>query len=114
MTLRTNRRQFLAGSTAAAGVAAFPIPAIAQNAPMKVGLLTVKTGPLAAGGHSAPKILRDRCEVAEHRLALAGLLDPLRGEGVLEDMNELLDGAHDSIIRRQGSRCEARRRRVRR
>jgi branched-chain amino acid transport system substrate-binding protein len=33
-----------------AGAAAFPIPAIAQNAPVKIGLLTVKTGPLAAGG----------------------------------------------------------------
>jgi branched-chain amino acid transport system substrate-binding protein len=29
---------------------AFPLPAIAQNAPLKIGLLTVKTGPLAAGG----------------------------------------------------------------
>jgi len=50
MTYRTNRRQFLAGSAAAAGAAAFPMPSIAQNAPLKIGLLTVKTGPLAAGG----------------------------------------------------------------
>jgi branched-chain amino acid transport system substrate-binding protein len=38
----------------AAGVAAatfnFPAPAIAQGAPFKIGLLTVKTGPLAQGG----------------------------------------------------------------
>src|SRR6476660_10396863 len=53
MTLKSNRRQFLAGSAAAAGAAAFPMPAIAQNAPMKIGLLTVKTGPLAAGGQHA-------------------------------------------------------------
>ncbi|MGE5166249.1 MAG: ABC transporter substrate-binding protein [Sphingobacteriales bacterium] len=53
MTLKSNRRQFLAGSAAAAGAAAFPMPAIAQNAPVKVGLLTVKTGPLAAGGQHA-------------------------------------------------------------
>ena len=45
-----NRRKFVAGTTAAAVAASFPLPAIAQNAPMKIGLLTVKTGPLAAGG----------------------------------------------------------------
>src|SRR5262249_16086034 len=29
---------------------AVPLPSIARNAPLKIGLLTVKTGPLAAGG----------------------------------------------------------------
>src|SRR6185437_4221324 len=29
---------------------AFPMPSIAQNKPFKLGLLTVKTGPLAQGG----------------------------------------------------------------
>ena len=48
MTYRTSRRRFLAGSAASA--AAFPMPAIAQSTPLKIGLLTVKTGPLAAGG----------------------------------------------------------------
>ncbi len=47
MTIKLSRRQMLTG---AAAVAAFPMPAIAQNAPIKIGLLTVKTGPLAAGG----------------------------------------------------------------
>src|SRR5512144_2368825 len=50
MTIKLSRRQMLAGTAAAA---AFPMPAIAQNAPMKLGLLTVKTGPLAAGGQHA-------------------------------------------------------------
>jgi branched-chain amino acid transport system substrate-binding protein len=40
------RRTFLAGSA----VATLPLPAIAQNAPIRIGLLTVKTGPLAQGG----------------------------------------------------------------
>jgi branched-chain amino acid transport system substrate-binding protein len=53
MSFRVNRRKFLAGTAAAAGAAAFPMPSIAQNAPIKVGLLTVKTGPLAAGGQHA-------------------------------------------------------------
>jgi len=50
MTDRTNRREFIVGSAAAVGAAAFPRPAIAQSTPLKIGLLTVKTGPLAAGG----------------------------------------------------------------
>jgi len=49
---RVSRRALLAGSAAgaAAAVADFPIPTIAQPAPFKLGLLTVKTGPLAEGG----------------------------------------------------------------
>ena len=42
-----DRRRFLAGTAAAA----LPwVPAIAQGAPVRIGLLTVKTGPLAQGG----------------------------------------------------------------
>lgn len=44
------RRNVLAGATALASGAAFPMPSIAQGAPLKIGLMTVKTGPLAAGG----------------------------------------------------------------
>jgi branched-chain amino acid transport system substrate-binding protein len=42
----------MAATAAGAAVAAFkfPMPAIAQAAPFKLGLLTVKTGPLAQGG----------------------------------------------------------------
>ena len=50
MTSRIDRRKFLAGTTALAGASALPMPAIAQNAPIKIGVLTVKTGFLAAGG----------------------------------------------------------------
>ena len=46
MTAKLHRRGLLA--TAAA--AALPLPAIAQSAPVRIGLLTVKTGPLAQGG----------------------------------------------------------------
>ncbi len=52
MPRKMTRRKFVA--TTAAGAAAvtfkFPMPAIAQAAPFKLGLLTVKTGPLAQGG----------------------------------------------------------------
>jgi branched-chain amino acid transport system substrate-binding protein len=47
MAARLDRRTFLAGTAAAATL---PMPAIAQNKPIRIGLLTVKTGPLAQGG----------------------------------------------------------------
>ena len=50
MIVGLNRRRLMAGTAAVTGSAAFPMPSIAQNAPIKIGLLTVKTGPLAAGG----------------------------------------------------------------
>lgn len=46
-----NRRKFLAGAAGVAGAAAVPWRlARAQAAPVRIGLLTVKTGPLASGG----------------------------------------------------------------
>jgi len=52
MTRRFSRRTFMSATAAGAALATFrfPAPAIAQSAPFKLGLLTVKTGPLAQGG----------------------------------------------------------------
>ena len=52
MSRKVTRRKFMAGTVAGAALATFkfPAPAIAQGAPFKLGLLTVKTGPLAQGG----------------------------------------------------------------
>jgi branched-chain amino acid transport system substrate-binding protein len=50
MSIRLNRRKFMAGTVAGAAAATIGMPAIAQGAPFKIGLLTVKTGPLAQGG----------------------------------------------------------------
>jgi branched-chain amino acid transport system substrate-binding protein len=49
---KLSRRTLLAGTAAgaAAALGRFPAPAVAQAAPFKLGLLTVKTGPLAQGG----------------------------------------------------------------
>src|SRR5271170_5072016 len=49
---KVSRRALLAGTAAgaAAALTRFPAPAIAQAVPFKLGLLTVKTGPLAQGG----------------------------------------------------------------
>jgi branched-chain amino acid transport system substrate-binding protein len=44
------RRTVLKGMVAAAAASALKAPAMAQAAPFKIGLLTVKTGPLAQGG----------------------------------------------------------------
>jgi branched-chain amino acid transport system substrate-binding protein len=52
MTRKVTRRKFMAATAAGAALAAFkfPAPAIAQTTPFKLGLLTIKTGPLAQGG----------------------------------------------------------------
>jgi branched-chain amino acid transport system substrate-binding protein len=52
MSRKVSRRTLLAGTAAgaAAAVTRFPAPAVAQPAPFRLGLLTVKTGPLAEGG----------------------------------------------------------------
>lgn len=49
MARKLSRRAFAAGTAALASLR-FPAPAIAAGAPFRVGLLTVKTGPLAQGG----------------------------------------------------------------
>ncbi len=65
MSLTLSRRSFLAGSTVlAAGAAGLPTRARAQSKPVRIGLLTVKTGPLAAGGiqmeQGVLRFLKDR------------------------------------------------------
>jgi branched-chain amino acid transport system substrate-binding protein len=50
MSRKVSRRTLLASTGAAAALGCFPAPAIAQTAPIKIGLLTVKVGPLAQGG----------------------------------------------------------------
>jgi branched-chain amino acid transport system substrate-binding protein len=50
MKVKSGRREFLAGSAAAAIAMNLPVPAIGQEKPIRIGLLTVKTGPLAQGG----------------------------------------------------------------
>jgi branched-chain amino acid transport system substrate-binding protein len=52
MSRKFTRRKFMAATAAGAALATFrfPTPGIAQAAPFKLGLLTVKTGPLAQGG----------------------------------------------------------------
>ena len=71
MSRRISRRRVIAGAAALSAAGAFPLPAIAQGAPMKVGLLTVKTGPLAAGGLHAEEgittFLKDKSFILSDR-----------------------------------------------
>jgi branched-chain amino acid transport system substrate-binding protein len=50
MPAQPGRRRFLRGVGAAAIAATLPLPAIAEQKPVKIGLLTIKTGPLATAG----------------------------------------------------------------
>jgi branched-chain amino acid transport system substrate-binding protein len=50
MPSRLSRRRFLAATSAAAGISGLAKSAVAQQRPVKIGLMTVKTGGLAAGG----------------------------------------------------------------
>ena len=50
MATKISRRKFLAASGATAAIAKVARPAVAQQNPVKIGLITVKTGGLAAGG----------------------------------------------------------------
>lgn len=45
-----NRRKFIQAAGAGASVLGFPSIVRAQDAPIRIGLMTVKTGPLASGG----------------------------------------------------------------
>jgi branched-chain amino acid transport system substrate-binding protein len=66
---RLNRRKFLASTTATA-VSALAMPAIAQQKPVKIGLMTVKTGGLAAGGLHLEEGIT--CFLKEKNYKLAG------------------------------------------
>ena len=44
------RRRFVVRAAGAAAAASLPLPAIAEAKPVKIGLLTIKTGPLAPAG----------------------------------------------------------------
>jgi branched-chain amino acid transport system substrate-binding protein len=50
MATTLSRRSVVAGTAGAAVAACLPLPVIADEAPVRIGLLTIKTGPLAPAG----------------------------------------------------------------
>ena len=50
MSTTLSRRSLVAGAAGVAIAARLPAPAIAEPNPVRVGLLTIKTGPLAPAG----------------------------------------------------------------
>jgi branched-chain amino acid transport system substrate-binding protein len=69
MTSNLTRRNFLAALTAA-GLPALSSPVVAQPKPIKIGLMTVKTGGLAAGGIHLEEGIT--CFLRERNFTLAG------------------------------------------
>src|SRR5256712_11471928 len=70
--MAVTRRSFIQAAGSGLGVAAlgFPIIGRAQSEPIRVGLMTVKTGPLASGGIDMERALVQF--LREHNNTLAG------------------------------------------
>src|SRR3954462_1675349 len=67
-----NRRRFIQATGAAAGAAALGFPAIVRaqgKGPIRVGLVTVKTGPLASGGIDMERALQQYLKEKNNTLA---------------------------------------------
>src|SRR5580765_1569803 len=65
-----NRRRFIQAAGAGASVSALPSFALAQSSPMRLGLMTVKTGPLASGGIDMERALVQYLK--DHNYTMAG------------------------------------------
>src|SRR4051812_40846771 len=63
-----NRRRFIKATGAAAGAAAFS-NVLSQGNPIRVGLVTVKTGPLASGGIDMERALQQYLKEKNNTLA---------------------------------------------
>ena len=64
-----NRRRFMLATGASVGVSVLPTRAYSQSGPIRVGLVTVKTGPLASGGIDMERGLQQFMRERNHTLA---------------------------------------------
>ena len=64
-----NRRRFVLATGASLGVSVLPTRSYAQSGPIRVGLVTVKTGPLASGGIDMERGLQQFMKERNHTLA---------------------------------------------
>ena len=65
-----DRRRFIQAAGAGVSASALPSFALAQGAPIRLGLMTVKTGPLASGGIDMERALVQYLK--EHDYTMAG------------------------------------------
>lgn len=69
--MAVTRRRFVHAASASIGAAALGVPGLlrAQTGPIRVGLVTVKTGPLASGGIDMERALQQFMKERNHTLA---------------------------------------------
>jgi branched-chain amino acid transport system substrate-binding protein len=102
MDIRFSRRQFIMGGTAA-GAAALCMPAIAQNAPIKIGGLTTLEGPFATGGQDAFRCVQMELErrnftVGGRRIELIRESSNTRADVALARARKLIEQDNVDII----------------
>src|SRR5881397_2100427 len=100
MSVAITRRTFLVGTALAATL---PAPAFAQPKPVKIGLLTVKTGPLAQGGiqmeQGTIRFLKDRNNMLAGRKAELVVADTGGNPaGAKTKTQELVERDHVDVI----------------
>ena len=88
MRSKISRRKFLATIGAAAGISSLARPALAQQKPVKIGLMTVKTGGLAAGGVHLEEGIT--CLLRDKNFTLAGRQIVPRGRRTAGGVNQHL------------------------
>src|SRR5256714_10653209 len=69
-TMTFNRRRFIQAAGAGLSASALPVPVSAQSGAIRLGLMTVKTGPLASGGIDMERALVQYLK--EHNYTMAG------------------------------------------
>jgi branched-chain amino acid transport system substrate-binding protein len=125
------RRRFIqaAGSGLGASALAFPVIVRAQTEPIRIGLMTVKTGPLASGGidmeHALVQFLRERNNTlagrkvelfvgdsggvpAQSRTKTQELVERDKIQVMIGPLDAASALAADDYIRQQQPRCRSR------
>src|SRR5215469_1351327 len=69
MVVKVARRTLLKSTAGEALAASLPLPAVAEETPVKIGLLTVKTGPLAQGGLQMEQGINLFLKHRDHKIA---------------------------------------------
>lgn len=102
--MKLKRRSVLKGMSASSvGISALKMPALAEPAPFKIGLLTVKTGPLTEGGVQMEQgimaLLKDRnYSMAGRKVEFISANTGGNPAGALAKAKELIELDHVDFI----------------